>query len=66
MTMIHSDNINYSEMYATKIISGEIVANEMIMLAAQRYFDDIERSKTDDFDYYFNNDLANKAIKNIE
>lgn len=66
MTMIHSDNTNYSEMYATKIISGEIIANEMIMLAAQRYFDDIERSKTDDFDYYFNNDLANKAIKNIE
>ncbi|ATF25054.1 terminase [Brochothrix thermosphacta] len=66
--MIHllNNETNYAELYANQILNGEIEASEMIKLACQRHIDDLERSKSDDFKYYFNNEMANKAIKNIE
>lgn len=46
--------------YCNKVISGEIVANEKIKLACKRELNDRKRV---DFNYYFDNKQANKAIK---
>lgn len=50
--------------YCNKVLSGEIVANEKIKLACQRELNDRERiNNDDDFNYYFDNQQALKAIK---
>ncbi|MEW2893227.1 terminase large subunit (plasmid) [Lactiplantibacillus plantarum] len=50
--------------YCNKVLSGEIVANEKIKLACQRELNDRERiNNDDDFNYYFDNKQATKAIK---
>ncbi|MCT0495860.1 terminase large subunit [Lactiplantibacillus plantarum] len=50
--------------YCNKVLSGEIVANEKIKLACQRELNDRKRiNNDDDFNYYFDNKQANKAIK---
>jgi phage terminase large subunit-like protein len=50
--------------YCNKVLSGEIVANEKIKLACKRELSDRERiNNDDDFNYYFDNQQANKAIK---
>lgn len=50
--------------YCNKVLSGEIVANEKIKLACQRELNDRERiNNDDDFNYYFDNKQALKAIK---
>lgn len=46
--------------YCNKVLNGEIVANEKIKLACKRELNDRKR---DDFNYYFDNKQANKAIK---
>lgn len=50
--------------YCNKVLSGEIVANNKIRLACQRELNDRKRiNNDDDFNYYFDNKQANKAIK---
>lgn len=50
--------------YCNKVLSGEIVANNKIKLACQRELNDRERiNNDDDFNYYFDNKQASKAIK---
>lgn len=50
--------------YCNKVLSGEIVANEKIKLACKRELSDRERiNNDDDFNYYFDNKQALKAIK---
>lgn len=50
--------------YCDKVLSGEIVANEKIKLACSRELSDRERiNNDDDFNYYFDNKQALKAIK---
>lgn len=50
--------------YCNKVLNGEIVANEKIKLACKRELSDRERiNNDDDFNYYFDNQQANKAIK---
>lgn len=50
--------------YCNKVLSGEIVANEKIKLACKRELNDRKRiNNDDDFNYYFDNKQANKAIK---
>lgn len=50
--------------YCNKVLSDEIVANEKIKLACKRELNDRERVDNDDnFNYYFDNKQANKAIK---
>lgn len=50
--------------YCNKVLSGQIVANEKIKLACQRELNDRERINNDDnFNYYFDNKQANKAIR---
>lgn len=50
--------------YCNKVLNGDIVANKKIELACKRELSDRERiNNDDDFDYYFDNKQANKAIK---
>lgn len=58
--------VNHALEYANKVLSGEIVACRKIKLAVQRFKRDLERSKTDDFPYYFDVERANKSLKFIE
>ncbi len=39
--------------YANDVLSGKILACKYVKLACKRHLDDIERSKTDTFGYYF-------------
>ena len=55
---------DYVLQYCNKVLSGEIVANEKIKLACKRELNDRKRiNNDDDFNYYFDNKQANKAIK---
>lgn len=55
---------DYVLQYCNAVLSGEIVANEKIKLACKRELNDRERVDNDDnFNYYFDNKQALKAIK---
>lgn len=58
--------MNYVKDYAEKIISGEILAGKKVILAAKRFINDLERQEDDDFEYYFDNERANKVIGFME
>lgn len=58
--------MNYVKDYAEKVISGEILAGKKVKLAAKRFINDLERQKDDDFEYYFDNERANKVIGFME
>lgn len=50
--------------YCNAVLSGELVANEKIKLACKRELSDRKRvDSDDDFNYYFDNQQANKAIR---
>lgn len=52
--------------YINKIQRGEIKASKNTLLAVNRHIEDLERSKSDDYPYYFSEKQANKAIKFVE
>lgn len=52
--------------YAADVLAGKIVAGKLVRLACQRHVDDIERSKTDDFRYYFDEEAAERIIEFAE
>ncbi|WP_103091728.1 terminase large subunit [Tetragenococcus halophilus] len=52
--------------YIEKVLSGELVAPEKIKNACQRHINDLERSKSEDFPYIFDEKQANKAIQFME
>lgn len=55
---------DYVLQYCNAVLSGQIVVNEKIRLACKRELNDRERiNNDDDFNYYFDNKQANKAIK---
>ncbi|WP_419894366.1 terminase large subunit (plasmid) [Ligilactobacillus salivarius] len=58
--------MNYVKDYAEKVISGEILAGKKVILAAKRFINDLERQDDDDFEYYFDNERANKVIGFME
>lgn len=58
--------MNYVKEYAEKVISGEILAGKKVILAAKRFINDLERQEDDDFEYYFDNERANKVIGFME
>lgn len=58
--------MNYVKDYAEKVISGEILAGKKVILAAKRFINDLERQEDDDFEYYFDNERANKVIGFME
>lgn len=52
--------------YIEKVLSGELLAPEKIKNACQRHINDLERSKSEDFPYTFDEKQANKAIQFME
>ncbi|WP_327796028.1 terminase large subunit [Tetragenococcus halophilus] len=52
--------------YIEKVLSGELLAPEKIKNACQRHINDLERSKSEDFPYIFDEKQADKAIQFME
>lgn len=52
--------------YVDDVLNGKIKACRKIQLACQRHVDDLERSKSADFPFYYDQDMADKAIRFIE
>ncbi|MBU7563006.1 terminase large subunit [Pediococcus ethanolidurans] len=48
--------------YCNKILSGDILAGNKVKQACRRHLNDLKRQRTKDFPYYFDNDIAEKAI----
>ncbi|MCG8395707.1 terminase large subunit [Bacillus atrophaeus] len=58
--------IDETTLYARKVVKGEIIACRKIKLACQRHLDDIEKSKTEAFNYRFDIEEAQDSISFIE
>lgn len=56
--------------YAEKVITGEILASEKVILAAKRHINDLKKSKLkvlkDDFPWTFDEELGHRPIRFIE
>lgn len=52
--------------YVDDVLSGEIIAGKKIRLACERYKHDLERSKSDDFPYYYDEKAARKACQFVQ
>ena len=52
--------------YASKVVSGKIVAGELHILACQRHINDLKRQRTKDFPYYYDPDKAKEVIDYAE
>ena len=48
--------------YASRVVSGEVVAGELHILACKRHLDDLKRQRTEAFPYYYD---PNKALEVI-
>ena len=57
--------IDYVQLYIDKVESGQIIVGKKIQQAIDRHKSDIERSKTDDFEYYYDTSEAIEAINFI-
>lgn len=52
--------------YVDDVLSGKIVAGKKIRLACERYKRDLERSKSDDFPFYYDEKMAHKACQFVQ
>ena len=52
--------------YAFKVVSGEIVAGELHVLACQRHLNDLKKQRTEKFPYYYNPAKAQEIIDYAE
>lgn len=52
--------------YVEDVLTGKVLAGEKIKLACQRFKRDLERSKNDNFPYYYDEEQAKKACAFIE
>lgn len=52
--------------YVDDVLSGKIIAGKKIRLACKRYKRDLERSKSDDFPYYYDEKMARKACQFVQ
>ena len=56
------DGVKRGHKYALDVVSGKQIACKWIILACQRYLDEIKLSKESDYPYKFDKAKANKAI----
>lgn len=52
--------------YASRVVTGKVVAGELHRLACQRHLNDLKRQRTDDFPYYYNPTKAQEIIDYAE
>lgn len=57
---------NYATDYEKRVLDGDIEAGRKLKKAIKRDQKDLRRSKKKDFPYYFNQELADKAINFVE
>ena len=48
--------------YASRVVSGKVVAGELHILACKRHLDDLKRQRSEDFPYYYDPDKASEVI----
>lgn len=58
--------LDETTLYAEKVVKGEIIACEKIVLACRRHLNDIERSKGDAFAFTFDVEAAQESIDFME
>ncbi|WP_144394829.1 terminase large subunit [Pleionea sediminis] len=64
--MSATDHLDDILAYCDRVLSGERPACQWERLAVERFYDDFERSKTGDFEFYFDVEKAVQPIKFIE
>lgn len=52
--------------YAKEVVNGEIIAGKLIIKAAQRFLDELNKQSTDGFPYYYSSEHAERVTKFIE
>lgn len=52
--------------YANRVVSGEVVAGELHILACKRHLNDLQRQRTDEFPYYYDVNKANEILDYAE
>lgn len=52
--------------YASKVVSGEVIAGELHVLACKRHLNDLTRQRTEDFPYYYDPARAMEVIDYAE
>ncbi len=52
--------------YARDVLAGKIVACDKVQLACQRFMDDLERAKSDNWQWGYNEDKAQRPVTFIE
>lgn len=57
---------NRVKKYADKVLNGDILACESVKLACERFVNDLEKQRTNDFDYYFDEERADKVLTFVE
>ena len=58
--------VDFVKEYAEKVLNGNIIAGKKIKLACKKELQDRKKSLQSDFNYYFDNQIANKAIQFME
>lgn len=52
--------------YANKVVSGNVVAGELHVLACKRHLNDLKRQRTEEFPYYYSPEKAREIINYAE
>ena len=52
--------------YARKVVSGNVVAGELHILACKRHLNDLKRQRTEEFPYYYDPEKAMEIIEYAE
>ena len=52
--------------YAHRVVSGNVIAGELHVLACQRHLNDLKKQRTEDFPYYYNPEKATEIIDYAE
>lgn len=58
--------MSYAEQYTDAVLNGDIIAGKKIILACKRFKNDLKRQRTEDFPYYFDEDIEKKVITFVE
>lgn len=52
--------------YAQRVVAGQVISGELHKLACARHLEDLERQRTDEFQFYWDNAEANRIIEFAE
>lgn len=52
--------------YASRVVSGKVIAGELHILACQRHLNDLKRQRSEDFPYYYDPAKASEIIEYAE